>query len=56
MESKFKAFFSKWWVLLLVGLFIGLGFAAMIVGISGAQLWASFKGRYLTKTAAGASS
>lgn len=49
--DKVKTFFGKPWVLLLTGLFAGLMFAAVIVGISGAQLWASFKGKYFNSAA-----
>lgn len=52
VEAIAKRWYHKPWVTLSGGILIGLLFAAMIVGISGAQLWASFKGRYFSKKAA----
>lgn len=52
VETAAVKWYHKGWPTLLLGFFFGLMFAAMIVGISGAQLWASFKGRYFPKPAA----
>lgn len=50
--GKLKTFLMKPPVLFFGGLFLGLMAAAVIVGISGAQLWASFKGKYFPNAAA----
>lgn len=50
-ESDIKKWYHKGWPTLFLGFFFGLMFAAMIVGISGAQLWGSFKARYLKSAA-----
>jgi len=51
VETDVKRWYHKGWPQLLIGFFFGLMFAAMIIRISGAQLWTSFKMRFLTPNA-----
>jgi len=51
VEATVRRWYHKPWAVALLGIFLGVMFGAMIVGISGKQMWAAFKGRYL-KTAA----